>query len=71
MIETTEMLKIFQQYRGEAIVVPGRGGRHWANISTRPKRDVQLGDPAMGGHASFAFGLALAQQDQKIVLFDS
>jgi hypothetical protein len=60
MIDTAEMLKIFQQHRGDAIVVPGRGGRHWTHISTQPNRDVPLGDPAMGGHASFAFGLALA-----------
>lgn len=71
MFETAEMLKIFQRYRGNAIVVPGRGGRHWTEISTRPNRDVPLGDPAMGGHASFAFGLAMARPDQKVVVFDS
>jgi thiamine pyrophosphate-dependent acetolactate synthase large subunit-like protein len=65
------MLKIFQEHRGDAIVVPGRGGRHWTAISKRPERDVPLGDPAMGGHAAFAFGLALAQPQEKIVLFDS
>jgi thiamine pyrophosphate-dependent acetolactate synthase large subunit-like protein len=71
MFETAEMLKIFQRYRGDAIVVPGRGGRHWTEISTRPNRDAPLGDPAMGGHASFAFGLAMARPDQKVVVFDS
>ena len=71
MIQTAEMLKVFQQYRGDAIVIPGRGGRHWVQISTCPNRDVPLGDPAMGGHASFALGLALAQPDKKVVLFDS
>ncbi len=71
MIDTAEMLKVFQQHRGDAIVVPGRGGRFWTSISTKPTRDVPLGDPAMGGHAGFAFGLALAQPNQKIVLFDS
>jgi thiamine pyrophosphate-dependent acetolactate synthase large subunit-like protein len=71
MIDTAEMLRIFQQYRNDAIVVPGRGGRHWVNISTRPHRDAPLGDPSMGGHASFALGLALAQPDQKVVVFDS
>jgi thiamine pyrophosphate-dependent acetolactate synthase large subunit-like protein len=71
MFETAEMLKIFQRYRGNAIVVPGRGGRHWTEISTQPNRDVPLGDPAMGGHASFAFGLAMARPDQKVVVFDS
>jgi thiamine pyrophosphate-dependent acetolactate synthase large subunit-like protein len=71
MIQTAELLKVFQQYRGDALVIPGRGGRHWVQISTNPNRDVPLGDPAMGGHASFALGLALAQPDKKVVLFDS
>jgi len=71
MIDTAEMLKLFNRHRGDAIVVPGRGGRHWVNISTKPNRDLPLGDPAMGGHASFAMGLALAQPDERIVLFDS
>jgi thiamine pyrophosphate-dependent acetolactate synthase large subunit-like protein len=65
------MFEIFQKYRGDAIVVPGRGGRHWVPVSTFPQRDVPLADPAMGGHAAFAFGLALAQPDKKVVLFDS
>ncbi|MGH8056695.1 MAG: thiamine pyrophosphate-dependent enzyme [Candidatus Entotheonellia bacterium] len=71
MFYTADMLKIFQQYRGNAIVIPGRGGRHWVGISTGPSRDVPLGDPAMGGHASFALGLALAQPEKKVVVFDS
>lgn len=71
MFHTADMLRIFQQYRGDAIVVPGRGGRHWTEISTRPELDVPLGDPAMGGHASFAFGLAMALPDRKVVVFDS
>ena len=49
-----------------------RTGRHVLGGDQRqPNRDVPLGDPAMGGHASFAMGLALAQPDEKIVLFDS
>lgn len=71
MIDTAEMLKVFNKHRGDAIVVPGRGGRHWVSISANPSRDLPLGDPAMGGHASFALGLALAQPDQKVVVFDS
>lgn len=71
MFYTADMLKVFERYRGDAIVVPGRGGRHWVNISTRPGLDVPLGDPAMGGHAAFAFGLALARPDRRVVLFDS
>lgn len=71
MFRTADMLEIFQQYRGDAIVIPGRGGRHWVNISTRPSLDLPLGDPAMGGHASFAVGLAFAQPDRKVIVFDS
>lgn len=71
MFHTADMLKAFQRHRGDAVVVPGRGGRHWIKISDQPELDVPLGDPAMGGHAAFAFGLALALPHRKIVLFDS
>ena len=33
MIHTEEMFKVFAQYRGNAIVIPGRGGRHWHTIT--------------------------------------
>ncbi len=71
MIDTADMLRVFQQYRGDAVVVSGRGSRHWVGLSTKDHRDVPLGDPAMGGHASFAFGLAVARPNEKIVLLDS
>ena len=71
MIDTAAMLKVFNVQRGDAIVVPGRGGRHWVHISGQPDLDLPMGDPAMGGHAAFAFGLALAQPQRKVVLFDS
>ncbi|MDB5866511.1 MAG: hypothetical protein JWO70_4317, partial [Betaproteobacteria bacterium] len=44
---------------------------HWIDISTNDRLDVPLGDPAMGGHAGFAFGLAMALPHRKVVLFDS
>jgi thiamine pyrophosphate-dependent acetolactate synthase large subunit-like protein len=71
MMHTAEMLKVFAPYRGNAIVVPGRGGRHWVELTDRPNLDLPLGDPAMGGHAGFALGLALACPERKVVLFDS
>ena len=71
MMHTAELLKVFAEHRGDAIVVPGRGGRHWVKLSTRETLDVPLGDPAMGGHAGFALGLALAQPSRRVVLFDS
>jgi phosphonopyruvate decarboxylase len=71
MMHTAELLKIFAGHRGDAIVVPGRGGRHWVQLSALEMLDAPLGDPAMGGHAGFALGLALAQPNRRVVLFDS
>lgn len=71
MFSTADFLKAFLPHRGDAIVVPGRGGKHWVNISDQPDLDLPMGDPAMGGHAAFAFGLALAQPKRRVVLFDS
>ncbi len=71
MMHTAELLKVYMEHRGDAITIPGRGGRHWVPMSDEPHRDVPLGDPAMGGHSGFGLGLALAQPDRKIVLFDS
>jgi thiamine pyrophosphate-dependent acetolactate synthase large subunit-like protein len=70
MFDTAAMLKAFAKYRGDAIVVSGRGGKHWIDISDTAT-DLPLGDPAMGGHCGFAFGLAMALPQRKVVLFDS
>ena len=71
MVSAADVLRVFHALRNNAIVVPGRSGRHWAKISTQPGRDLPMGDPAMGGHAGFALGIALARPKDKIVLFDS
>jgi len=71
MMRIAEALEAFRPHRGDAIVVPGRGGRYWIERTTRPELDVPLGDPAMGGHAGFALGLALARPEPKLALFDS
>lgn len=70
MMQTAELLEFFKQHRGDAIVIPGRGGRHWVPMNDGPL-DLPVGDPAMGGHAGFGLGVALAQPDRKVVLFDS
>ena len=71
MMRIAEALDAFRPHRGDAIVVPGRGGRYWIERTERPELDVPLGDPAMGGHAGFGLGLALACPEKKLVLFDS
>jgi len=70
MMHTAELLEYFKQHRGDAIVIPGRGGRHWVPM-TDGSLDLPVGDPAMGGHAGFGLGVALAQPERKVVLFDS
>lgn len=70
MMHTAEALKVFAEHRGDAIVISGRGGRHWMGVSDTVM-DLPLGDPAMGGHAGFGLGLALAQPGRRVVLFDS
>lgn len=70
MFNTADMLKIFAKHRGDAIVISGRGGKHWINLSDTTL-DIPLGDPAMGGHSGFGLGLALALPKRKVVLFDS
>ena len=71
MFQTADMLRIFNAHRGDAIVVPGRGGPALDADQHAPTRDVPVGDPAMGGHAGFALGLALARPAERVVLFDS
>ena len=70
MMHTADMLKVFAEHRGDAIVISGRGGKHWMGISDTIF-DLPLGDPAMGGHSGFGLGLALAQPNRRVVLFDS
>jgi len=70
MMHTADLLKVFAAHRGDAIVISGRGGKHWIEISDTVM-DIPLGDPAMGGHAGFGLGLALAQPNRRVVLFDS
>ena len=71
MLHAAEVFKVFQQHRGDAIVIPtGTSGRQWADFTTNEKRDLNLGG-AMGQTTSAALGLALALPSEKVVLFDS
>lgn len=70
MMHMADVVRAFAEHRGDAIVIPGRSGRYWAQISETPF-DLPLGDPAMGGHAGFALGVALAQPGRRVVLLDS
>jgi len=71
MMRIAEALEAFSPHRGSAIVIPGRGGRYWINLTRNEKLDLPMGDPAMGGHAGFGLGVALARPERKVALFDS
>ena len=71
MMNTAEMLQVFSEHRGDAIVIPGRGGRFWVEMSDHPNRDLPLGDPAMGVTPPLPSASRLAQPQQRVVLFDS
>lgn len=70
MMHMADVVRAFAEHRGDAIVIPGRSGRYWTEVS-ETAFDLPLGDPAMGGHAGFALGVALAQPNRRVVLFDS
>jgi thiamine pyrophosphate-dependent acetolactate synthase large subunit-like protein len=70
MMHTADLLKIVARHRGDSIVISGRGGKHWIELSDTPL-DLPLGDPAMGGHSGFGLGLALARPEKRVILFDS
>ena len=66
-----DVVRAIAEHRGDAIVIPGRSGRYWIDLSNNHALDVEVGDPAMGGHAGLGLGLALARPDKKVMLFDS
>ncbi len=71
MIDVTELFKVFQQQRGDAVVIPvGTSGRRWYEHSTNKSRDINLGG-AMRQATSAALGVALSLPDEKIVMFDA
>ena len=71
MINAEDMFRTFEPHRGKSIViVTGTSGKHWRDFSNNEKRDLTMGG-AMGQTTSAALGLALAQPNEKVVLFDS
>jgi phosphonopyruvate decarboxylase len=71
MIYATDVFKVFQQHRDDAIVIPtGTSGRHWRDFSANEKRDLTVGG-AMGQTTAAALGVALSMPNEKVVLFDA
>jgi phosphonopyruvate decarboxylase len=71
MFDSADMFRAFVPHRDKAIVlVTGTAGRDWKEISDNESRDLTL-QGAMGQTNTAAFGFALAQPNEKVVLFDS
>jgi sulfopyruvate decarboxylase subunit beta len=70
MIDQVEMMKTIDKLRGDAVVVPVfRANVAWSRVTSNVKRDIPVGG-AMGKASSVALGLALAQPNTKVILFD-
>ena len=70
MINQIDLMKVVDQYRDNGIVVSTMtGSRGWDAVSSNKNLDVPLGG-AMGKASSFALGVALAQPDKRIIIFD-
>ena len=70
MIDQVEMMRIVEQLRGDAVVVPAmRANIGWAEVSNNVIRDVPASG-AMGKTNSFALGVALAKPEEKVIIFD-
>tara|TARA_B100001123_G_scaffold82643_2_gene94222 strand:+ start:894 stop:1484 length:591 start_codon:yes stop_codon:yes gene_type:complete len=70
MIRQSDMMKVIQQHRGDAVVVPVfRASPRWKEVSDRPELDLPVGG-AMGKASSFAMGVALARPDKNVILLD-
>ena len=72
MMQMEEILKVFAPHRGDAIVVSGRANRHWDKISTMTRTGTcRWAIRLWAAMLRLRWGLALAQPNKKVVLFDS
>ena len=70
MIRQSDMMKVIQEHRGDAVVVPVfRASPRWKEVSDHPELDLPVGG-AMGKASSFAMGVALARPDKNVILLD-
>ena len=70
MFDQTDMMRIIEKYRGDAIVVAAyRSDPAWAKVTTNLHHDLPFWS-AMGKGSSMALGIALAQPDTNVILFD-
>ena len=70
MIDQVELMRIVERLRGDAIVVGAmRANVGWREVSNNPTRDVPASN-AMSKTGVFALGVALAQPQTRVIIFD-
>lgn len=70
MIDQIELMRIVNNLRKDAVVVPTmRGNVGWVEVSSNVNRDIPMGG-VMGKASSFALGMCLAQPETKFIIYD-
>jgi len=70
MMESLEAQKVISRHRGDAIVVATMtANAEWSQVSTNPDLDL-MHTGSMGKASSIGLGLALAQPNKKVIVFD-
>ena len=70
MIAMDDALRLIEERRGDAVVLPTMvGGREWQKVTQNESLDLPVSG-AMGKASSVALGLCLAQPDRKVIVID-
>ena len=70
MIAMDDALRLIEERRGDAVVLPTMvGGRGWQKVTQNESLDLPVSG-AMGKASSVALGLCLAQPDRKVIVID-
>lgn len=70
MITMNDALRLIEERRGDAVVLPTMtGNAGWARVSRNESLDLPVSG-GMGKASSIALGVALAQPDKKVIVVD-
>ena len=70
MITMNDALRLIEERRGDAVVVPvATGSRGWSEVSRNESLDLPASG-AMGKGSSLALGLCVARPDRKVIVID-
>ena len=71
MIATIDVVRLIEERRGDAVVVPTAGGsRWWREVTRNESLDLPIVG-AMSKASSVALGICLARPDRKVIVIDA